>query len=111
MSRKEGGRGLKSVEKEYKNSKIKAAVKLCCNSDPTMAAVSSFEELSVQKRRHSIIKDAKKYADELSLQLQLSFPNPTITADDKEFEVKKTKEVIYKARQQQTKATVAQERW
>ena len=28
MSRKLGGRGLKSVENEYKNTKIKAAVKL-----------------------------------------------------------------------------------
>ena len=48
MSRKLGGRGLKSVENEYKNTKIKAAVKLYCNADPTMAAVRSFEELAVQ---------------------------------------------------------------
>ena len=41
MSRKLGGRGLKSVENEYKNTKIKAAVKLYCNADPTMAAVRS----------------------------------------------------------------------
>lgn len=109
MFRKEGGRGLKSVENEYKNSKVKAAVKLYCNSDPTMAAVRSFEELSVQKE-HCIVKDAKKY-DELNLQLLLSFPNPTTTADDKEFEAKKAKEVIYKAHQQQTKATVEEERW
>ena len=33
----------------------------------TMAAVRSFEELAVQKGRHSIIKDAKKYAEELDL--------------------------------------------
>ena len=42
MSRKLGGRGLKSVENEYKNTKIKAAVKLYCNADPTMAAVRSY---------------------------------------------------------------------
>ena len=35
MSRKLGGRGLKSVENEYKNTKIKEAVKLYCNADPT----------------------------------------------------------------------------
>ena len=75
MSRKLGGRGLKSVENEYKNTKIKAAVKLYCNADPMMAAVRSFEELAVQNRRHSIIKDAKKYAEELDLQLWLNFPN------------------------------------
>jgi len=111
MSRKNGGRGLKSVEMEYKNIKIKAAVKLYCNPDPTMAAVRSFEELSEQKGRHSFIKDAKKYADELNLQLQLNFPNPVIIADGEELETKKTKEVINKARKLETKATVAEERW
>ena len=34
-----------------------------------MAAVRSFEELAVQNGRHSIIKDAKKYTEELDLQL------------------------------------------
>ena len=60
MSRKLGGRGLKSVGNEYKNTKIKSAVKLYCNADATMAAVRSFEELAVQNGRLSIIKDAKK---------------------------------------------------
>ena len=69
MSRKLGGRGLKYVENEYKNTKIKATVKLYCNAEPTMAAVRSFEELAVQNGRYSIIKDAKKYAKELDLQL------------------------------------------
>ena len=69
MSRKLGGRGLKSLENEYKNTNIKATVKLICNADPTMGAVRSFEELAVQNGRHSIIKDAKKYAEELDLQL------------------------------------------
>ena len=69
MSRKLGGRGLKSVENEYKNTKIKAAVKLYCNADPTMAAVRSFEELAVQNGGHAIIKDAKKYAEQLNRQL------------------------------------------
>ena len=65
MSRKLGGRGLKSVENEYKNTKIKAAVKLNCNTDPAMVAIRSFEELAVQNGCHSIIKAAKKYAEEL----------------------------------------------
>ena len=88
QSRKLGGRGLKSVENEYKNTKIKAAVKLYCNADPTMAAVRSFEELAVQNGHHSIIKDAKKYAEELDLQLWLNFPNPVAVADGKEVEAK-----------------------
>ena len=44
MPRKYGGQSLKSVENECNNIKIKAAVKLYCNADPTMAAVRLFEE-------------------------------------------------------------------
>ena len=98
MSRKLGGRGLKSVRNEYKNTKIKAAVKLYCNTDPTMAAVRSLEELAVRNGCHSIIEDAKKYAVELDPQLKLNFPNPTGVADGKEVEANKVKPAIYKAR-------------
>ena len=69
VSRMLGGRGLKSADNEYKNTKIKAAVKLYCNADLTMTAVRSFEELAVQNGHHSIIKDAKKCTEELDLQL------------------------------------------
>ena len=60
---------------------IKAAGKLYCNADPTIAAVRSFEELAVQNGRHSIIKDAKKYPEELDLQLWRNVPNPAAVAD------------------------------
>ena len=76
-----------------------------------MATVRSFEELAVQKRRHSIIKDAKKYAEELDLQLWLNFPNPVAVADGKEVEAKKVKQAIYKVRQKETQSTVSEERW
>ena len=99
------------MENEYKNTKIKAAVKLYCNADPTMKAVRSFEELAVQNGRHSIIKDAKKYAEELDLQLWLNFPNLVAVADGKEVEAKKVKQAIYKARQQEIQSTVSEERW
>ena len=72
MSRKLRGRGLKSVENEFKNTKIKAAVKLNCNADPRMVAVRSFEELAIQNGRHSITTVARKYAEELDLQLWLT---------------------------------------
>ena len=62
-----------------------------------MAVVRSFEELAVQNGRPSIIKDAKKYAEELGLQLWLNFPNPVAVADGKEVEAKKVKQAIYKA--------------
>ena len=73
---------MKSVEREYKNTKIKTAVKLFSNPDPAMAAVRSFEAKAVQSGRHSIVKDAQKYARELGLQLKLDFPDPVCyTAD------------------------------
>ena len=76
-----------------------------------MAAVRSFEELAVQNGRHSIITDAKRYAEELDLQLWLNVPNPTAVADGKEVEAKKVKQAIYKARQQEIQSTVSEERW
>ena len=103
--------GLKSVENEYKNTKIKAALKLYWNADPTIAAVRSFEKLAVQNGRYSIIENAKKYAEELDLQLWLNFPNPVAVADGKEVEAKKVKQAIYKARQQEIQSTVSEERW
>ena len=76
-----------------------------------MAGVRSFEELAVQNGRHSIIKDAKKYAEQLDLQLWLNFPNSVAFAEGKEVEAKKLKQAIYKARQQETQSTVSEERW
>ena len=77
-----------------------------------MAAVRSFEELAVENERHSIIKDAKKYAAEgLELQLWLNFPNPVAFADGKEVEAKKVKQAICKPRQQAIQSNVSKERW
>ena len=86
-------------------------VKCYCNADPTMAGVRSFEELAVQIGRHYIIKDAKKYAEQLDLQLWLNFPKPVAVADGKEVEAKKLKQAIYKAYQQEIQSTVSEERW
>ena len=106
-TRQYGGRGLKSVENEYKNIKIKETVKLYSNADLTMAAVRSFKELAVQKGQHSIIKDATKCEDELGLQFQLTFPNPVVSADGNKSEATKAKLVINKARQQEIQSTVS----
>lgn len=58
LARKNGGRGLKLVEEEYKNIKIKAAVKLYENTDPSMTTVRKFEQKSMKSGRHSFVKDA-----------------------------------------------------
>ena len=78
MARKNGGRGLKSVEEEDKNIKIKAAVKLYENTDPSMTTVREFEEGSVKGGHHSFVKDAQRFAEERTLHLQLDYPGPAL---------------------------------
>ena len=44
LSRALGGRGMRSVEEEYKITKIKSAIKVYSNDDSTMSLVRAFEE-------------------------------------------------------------------
>ena len=64
---KTGGTGMRSVEREYKSVKVKAAVNLYKNPDLTMETVRKFEERSVALGHQSLVKDAVKYAEELEL--------------------------------------------
>ena len=41
-----------------------------------------FEEKSVGGGRHSVIKDASRYAEELGLHLKLEYPEPMCVTDD-----------------------------
>ncbi|XP_068726388.1 uncharacterized protein [Montipora capricornis] len=112
MSRKCGGRGLRSVETTYKDIKIKAAMKLYHNPDPSMEAVRLFEEKAVRGGRHSAIKDARRYAEELGLHLKLEYPEPMCVTDDgKEVNGKKVKGCIAKVRQEEVRAKVKEEKW
>ena len=52
-------------------TKIKAAVKLYGNRDPTMAMVREFEERAEELGHSSLVKEAAQYAEEMGLQLQL----------------------------------------
>ena len=52
LSGKCGGRGMRSVEREYKNTKIKIAVKLFSNSGAAMAAVRGYEAKAVPRNMH-----------------------------------------------------------
>ena len=81
LPRKMGGRGLKSVETQYKMTKVKTAVKLCTNQDSTMQLVRQFDEKCERNGRRSIVKDAKKYAEEMGLELSLS-PGAVVTTTD-----------------------------
>ena len=73
-----GGRGLKSVETQYKMTKVKTAIKLYTNRDSTMELVRQFDEKCERNGRCSIVKDVKKYAEEMSLELSLS-PGAVVT--------------------------------
>ena len=64
LSRKLGGRGLKSTEREYKQTKVKAAVRLYTKEDLAMDGVRRFEERSGETGRRSMVKDIRKYASE-----------------------------------------------
>jgi len=71
LSRKLGGRGLTSIEREYKTIKIKAAINLYSNNDPTMHLVRQFEEKAARTERRSLIKDEESYAQQQGLLLEL----------------------------------------
>ena len=82
MPREKGGRMLRSTEEKYKVTKIKAAVKLYRNGDPAVAMVREFEERAETLSHSSLVKEAARYAEELGLQLQLEYPNPTCIKHD-----------------------------
>ena len=82
MSREKGGRGLRSIEEEYKVRKIKAAVKLYGNGDTAMAMVREFEERAEELGHSSLVKETAKCAEEMGLQLQLEYPSPTCIKHD-----------------------------
>ena len=69
MSRKKEGRGMRSIEEEYKVTKIKAVVKLM--------ATQGFEERAKELGHNSLVKEATTLAEEMGLQLQLKKPNTT----------------------------------
>ena len=95
------------VETTYKDIKIKAVMKLYYNPDPSMEAVSLFEENSVRGGRHSVIKFARSYAEEFGIHLKLEYPEPVCVTDDgKEVNEMKVKGCIAKARQEDVQAKV-----
>ena len=84
LPRRVGSRGLKSIETEYKLTKVKAAARLYNNSDPTMELVRQYEEKARRTGRHSLIGDAQRFAEELGMKLQLRYPEPSGTTEQGE---------------------------
>ena len=80
LLREKVGRGLRSVEMEYKATKIKGAVRLYCNQDPAMQMMREFEERAEEMGRRSKVKEAFRFAEELGVELNLVHPRIVKTA-------------------------------
>ena len=72
LPRARGRRGLRSLERTYKELKIKTAVKLLNENEKRMKVVKRFHKLNMQSASYSIFKDAKLYANELQLNLDIT---------------------------------------
>ena len=70
-----GGRGDTCFLSQWRLNKIKSAVKLYGNEDPTLGLVRAFEEQVAVKGHRSLVKEAGKFAEELGVSLNLSYPN------------------------------------
>ncbi|PFX24876.1 hypothetical protein AWC38_SpisGene10518 [Stylophora pistillata] len=99
-----GGRGVKSVEAEYKQTKIKSAVKLYGDEDPTMGLVRAFEEKAVVKGHRPLVKEAGKFAEELGVSLNLSYPKPKLSDEEgKEVSMEKIKNKLNRGKKDEEK--------
>ena len=112
LPRDKGGRGLRSVETEYKETKVKAAVKLYQNRDPVMKMVREFEEQAESKGYQSMTKEAAKYAEEYGLQLQLKHPDPVCVTEKREVVPgDKLKTRVRKLRESRMEGVVEEQKW
>ena len=110
--RKRGGRGLQSVEGEYKFTKIKVAMKLFSNSDPSMKIVREFEERSAVLGHQSLITEAMRYSEELGLTLRHVYPEPVVCkADGEEVTETKAKELLRLKYEEQLVKALRDEAW
>ena len=60
LPREKRGRGLRSVEHEYKLTKIKSLLTLYQNSDQTVEAIREFKEHAMASGHQSLVKEAAK---------------------------------------------------
>ena len=113
VPREKGGRGLRSIEEEYKVTKIKAAVKLYRNGNPAIAMVREFEERAEELGHSSLVKKAARYTEEIGLQLQLEYPNPTCIKHDSEEVIiaEKLKAELRRCLEQKAWEEVHEQKW
>ena len=76
-ARSVGGCVLKQVSTIYKKTKVKAAIRLASSNDK-LQAVRQFQEIKEKKGRRSTLKDARKYAMDIGLTLEMG-DNPNLS--------------------------------
>ena len=110
-ARSVGGRGLKQISTIYKETKIKAEIRLATSDDPKQQAVRQFQVIKDRKGIRSIPKDARRYAIDMELDLEMgddpllslrSEEDRTYTATD----VKGAKNVLSRGRMVQVKKDI-----
>ena len=74
-----GGRGLNEIERLYKETKIKAAVKLLQNEDERMKLVKRFHTINCESNSYSLFKEAQKYVAEFEMDLKLDNVECTVS--------------------------------
>ena len=82
LPRNMGGRGLRSLEKTYKEVKIKTAAKLLDSKDERMKLVQKFQWNCMNSKHGSLFKDAVKYAREMDMNLEIGENNCSLTFDN-----------------------------
>ena len=104
---------MRSVEEEYKMTKIKSAIKLYSDNDSTMSLVRAFEENAAHQGHQSLDKEARTFAEELGITLDLSFPHPEFceNTDGADVPRDKIKRNLKMAALERRKTKVKQKRW
>ena len=94
-------------------SKIKAAVKPYRTNDPAMAMVREFEDKAEKLGHSSLVKEVATYAEDIGLQLQFEYPNPTCIKHDSEevITAEKLKAELRRGLEQKTWEVVLEQSW
>ena len=104
---------MRSVEEEYKMTKITTAIKLYSNEDSTMSLVQAFDENVAHQGHQMLVKEATTFAEELGITLNLSFPHPMCydNMDGADLPRDKVKSHLKKAALERQKTEVKEKRW
>ena len=79
LSKMRGGRGLKSFEQTYKETKVKATIKLLETSDERVKLVTLYNRNCLRTKHASIFKDGINYASDMGIHLEIREDQYSVT--------------------------------